>query len=199
MLSNIHFFAGEFDLAHEHAGLAINIAQQIGYMQSESLGVSTLGLLASIEDEDYQMGLDFGQRASQLAEMSNVTMSMYAHVAIALACCGLRRFERARDHLQRLADLTFFRQSLFRLGPIAALGSVFCYETGAYQKATRYLGTVLNGSHAYFGWAKKWQFLQRLNNDLRTQLDEATFSRMWDEGREMPLDDVAKQILHDMG
>jgi len=199
LLSNIYFYTGDFDAAKEQAALAINIAQQIGYMQSESMGVSTLGLLACIKNEDYEVGWEFGQRALQLAEMSNVTMTAYAHITIALANCALRRLDSTRDHLQRVTDIAYFNQSILRLGPVTAIGSVVSYETGAHHKATRYLSIVLNGTHEYLSWAKKWRLLHRINEDLQKQIDTATFEKLWEEGRQMPLDDAVEQTLQDLG
>ena len=196
--SNVHFYVGDFDLAHEHARLAIRLAQQIGYLQSESMGGSALALLACIEDEDYQSGLGASQRAFELAAMSNVTVGSYAHIASALACCGLGRFAAARDYLQKLDRMDFFSQSILRLGPIAALGSVFYYEMGDYQQALRYLSVVLTGTHAYFGWAKVWPLLARIRADLESQLDAASFDTLWEEGRQMPLKVAAEQILRDI-
>lgn len=193
------FSSGEFSEARDLAKRASTIGRNVGYVQSESLGVCALGLLASIADEEYEVGLEISTQGLHLANMSNVSIEPFAHSGIALASCGLHRMEEVHEQLQLLAVRSAIRRTFVHLGLFAAIWSVYCYEREAYQKSTRHLSFVIDGGYKTFGWAKKWPLMQRIKEDLQTGLAEASFNTLWEEGRRMSADSALTQILRDIG
>lgn len=197
MLSQVLFSTGAFSEARDLASLASNMARDIGYMQSESLGVCTLGLLASVADEEYEAGLEISHRALQLASRSNVTIESVAHSAIALALCGLGRVETVSGQVRQLTERLAFRRSIFHTGLLAAIWSVYCCETAAYQKSTRFLSFLSSERYETFGWTATCSLLRSVSADLQARLDETTFDTLWEEGRRMPVDEAWAEILAD--
>jgi predicted ATPase/DNA-binding CsgD family transcriptional regulator len=198
-LSLALFSSGEFSEARDLATRASTMGRNVGYVQSESLGVCALGLLASIVDEEYEIGFEISTQGLHLANMSNVSIEPFAHSGIALASCGLGRMEEVQAQLQQLAVRSAIRRTYVHLGLFAAIWSVYCYEREAYQKSTRHLSFVLNGGYKTFGWAKKWPLMQRIKEDLQTSLTEESFNTIWEEGRRMSADSTLTLILRDIG
>jgi len=199
MLSQVLFSTGAFSEARDLASLASNMARDIGYMQSESLGVCTLGLLASVADEEYEAGLEISHRALQLASRSNVTVEPASHSAIALALCGLGRVEAVWGQLRQLAERLAIRRNIFHIGLFAAIWSLYCYETAAYQKSTRFLSFLSSERYETFGWTATFSLLRDVRVDLQARLDETTFDTLWEEGRHMPVDEARAEILASLG
>jgi predicted ATPase/DNA-binding CsgD family transcriptional regulator len=199
ILCLVLFAAGEFSEARELATRASTLGRDVGYVQSESLGVSGLGMLASVADEEYEAGLEIGKQASQLARNSNTALEPFAHSAIALAACGLRRVEKVQVQVYYLAARFEIHKSIFHVGLWAAIWTLYCYETGEPRKATLFLSFIANSPYETFGWARAWHPLVRIEEELRGAMDEAAFRSLWEEGSQMSVEAAVNQILHDLG
>ena len=198
MLSLIYIWGGQFIDARRHATIATSMGQEVGYVQSECLGVTAFGLLACIEDEDYKFGLEMCQQGLRLARLSNMALSPNARFGILLAQCGLGRIDGIAEGLQMIFDNPSAANRIPHLGLACAIWSVYCHQIENYQGSIPFLSFVLNASYKTFGWTKRWELLERIQHDLQSRFDETTFNRLWEEGRHLTHDITVQKLLNDI-
>lgn len=195
MASIVYTWGGELDEAYAFAQRATTLGQDIGFVQSQTLGLSALAFLTIIVDEDYTMGLQMSKEALKLASISNQTLAVFAQMGISLALCGLQQFEKAQIYINRTVDTLRTLKNIPVFGMLASYWCIYCYETNRYQDAVRFLGFVRYGDKVTFTWANHWQLLSQVQEQLQTKLDKATFDTLREEGRQMSLEQVIVKIV----
>ena len=187
----VFFFQGDFAQAREAADEAIKIGTPIGMRTALGWALSTLGLLASM-NEDYAEGRQLCQQAATIDNF--VDIGKYAAWGLAIAACGYRDFETAYTHLEEA--LWYLTNILGTVGDIASLPvvAIICAHQDQPVRAVELLALALTHPVGASGWMEKWPLLERLQADLEHRLGPEAYSAAWENGKRLNIDSVIDEL-----
>ncbi len=188
----VYFPQGDFVKAQMAAKEGMRIGRDTGFLNAVGFGLTTLGLLASME-ENYEQGQILCQQAATSTSVAWVIrMSAWGS---AIAACGLGDYQTVKTSFPlALAHLIHMFGSVGILGSLP-IATILLAQRGDQIRATELLALAFTHRISTSGWIKKWPLLNRLYLQLEQSLGYEAFTKAWERGKLLDLNDVSAELL----
>jgi predicted ATPase/DNA-binding XRE family transcriptional regulator len=155
------------------------------------------GLLAGLH-EDYDACYQYHQQILALNWGYFSFETSWEQIGLCLAACGLNYLPAARQHLQRVLEISL----IYQWPPNAAKGLTFAAiiaaKSGKPERATELLALVLHHPLSPKGWLGQWPLITRLRAELEATLTPEGFQATWRRGATLDLLATAQEQLAEL-
>ena len=183
---------GEIEQARAYVEAHFHRPNGLGYFTS---GAFALGIIACIEENYAQ--------CPQLCELlrSNVhdspDWSAWIDCVLALAACGLGKYEVARHHvLITLRYFTRYVRSPWMLLNCTLVAAFLLDAAGEKRQAVELLGLFFTHPGAAPAWKHRSPLGARLCQKLEAELGTETYDAAWTRGQSLDLLTICNRLLH---
>ncbi len=188
----VYFYLGDFVRARAAAERAIQLGAAIGFENPASWALTTLGLLASME-ESYEEGRSYCQQAASTSGIA-WTKNLAAW-GMSVADCGQGDYQAAKEHLLTAARFTTIYHGLPGIVAVIGIGAVLLAHEGDSTHAVECLALAFTHPVRASGWLEKWALLTRLLESLKAVLGFDAYSAAWERGRLLDAEAVAAELV----
>ncbi len=187
-----YFVQGDFTNARFTAEEAIKIGTVLNFSNPIGFGLTTLGLVASME-ENYREAERLCQQAALTAPITWITST--AAWGSAIAACGLRDYQAVGEYFP--TALRFHVHMLNQVGLIISLpiAVILAAHTGDPVHAVELLALALTHPMHACSWMEKWPLLARLRLQLEQTLGHEAYAAAWERGKQLDADEVAAELM----
>jgi hypothetical protein len=156
-----------------------------------------LGFLAGLH-EDYVVCHQFFQEIGALNKPYFPFTTSWEHMGLCMAACGLDDLPAARQHMQRVLEISL----LYQWPPNAAKGLAFAAiiaaKSGQAERATELFALVLHHPLSPKGWLTQWPLIKRLRAEVEATLTPGRFQGIWQRGATLDLLATAHEQLAEL-
>ena len=186
------FLKGDLRALDEAAEMTVAAARNIPEVQLVALSHVLSGLSAVVK-EDYRRGK---QCTEAHISHFNIFISLYAHMAYAMACCGSGDYETARRVNREFVALKWEWKDSASVASMLALEAIPLAQEGQTRRAVELLALAFTYPQTVGGWLEQWLLLNRLRLQLRSELGDTAYELAWRAGKSLQLDAVVESILN---
>jgi predicted ATPase/DNA-binding CsgD family transcriptional regulator len=199
-LGGMALFQGDLTAATQQFKKAFSLAQELKDKSGMMMASNFIGGIA-VSNQDYVRGEEILQMCLKLGkETGSITYQLASNRFLAYIMIHQLKLMRAREYLLKylsMAEQTSGYEYDLRCF-IACMAGV-AQGTGKFVTAARFLGAVEAQFESFFKPLDRWDQAEFdwIVGQVYSQLDEATFTSAWAEGRGLTLDqaiDEARQI-----
>jgi predicted ATPase/DNA-binding XRE family transcriptional regulator len=191
------FNRGDLDRAGALAEEVQRAAFEIGDAESKHRSLALLGFLAGLH-EDYVVCDQFFQEIGALNKPYFPFTTSWEHMGLCMAACGLDDLPAARQHMQRVLEISL----LYQWPPNAAKGLAFAAiiaaKSGQAERATELFALVLHHPLSPKGWLTQWPLITRLRAEVEATLTPGRFQAIWQRGATLDLLATAHEQLAEL-
>lgn len=195
-LAEMAAFKGDLEEARMLTEEMRDLADETSNLDGKMLSAGLLALLHCVVDENYAAGAALAQENYALSqEPFFKTNELGARWGKALVACGTGDYEAVRLSYE---DLCWERYD--DPGPATiclALEAAVRAHAGSLEDAAELLGLAYHQPSWVSGWLHRWQYVERLQADMRNQLGDAAFQAAWERGSRLDLETTMRSILGD--
>ncbi len=188
----IYFVAGQFDKARRFSEQALQIANDINVLDAAGWALTTLGLLACVE-EDYIRGQDLCQQAAAGKVLAYI--SGFAALGLSMASLGMEDYETASQHLATALNYAVVKQNRVWMIACLAVGALLVAQRGQKERAIELLALSLTHPIRASGWMARWPLLNRLRASLENDWGSDTYAAVWARGKSLKLENTVTVLL----
>lgn len=191
-LSVLDFQRADFQSARTQAEEANAIVNNMGtsLMIKEWSAPVVLSLLASL-DENYAQSWQLCEQAIQWSRV----VTGFSHEGFAIAACGLGEYVTVKEHFLIALKMDAPIHHLLGLTYLLPVAAILLARQGQQEQAVEVLALAFTHPASAKVWMEQWPLLQRLQDDLRTNLTSAVFEAAWEQGAKSDLETVALNLL----
>jgi hypothetical protein len=164
------------------------------YLETKALLLSTLSLLASVADEDYERARQFARESYTFFERSG-SMRRYdeCRLSFAIAAISSNDDSAAQEHL----GAAFIDNSppTWWIVMGVCLRAILLAHDGDMKRAVALLALVFSQGEHLTGWMKKWDLLAQVNATLEHELGAEAYRTAWEYGMTLDLNTVLEEML----
>ncbi len=185
------FSQGDFETARAHVQICIN--ESVNVFENDLIKnhpLILLSLMASITDEDYEIGLQLADYV--LTHTRHPVTKAFATLAMAFALFGQGEYDAARANWHSWLARGGARQTL-QLNMVALLLA----RTGRYAAAAEILGCVANYP-AMLGWRDRWALAQTVLTEIQTQLGQTAYHAAFERGQQQELATMLAKLREEL-
>jgi predicted ATPase/DNA-binding CsgD family transcriptional regulator len=190
---SVYFNQGNFIKADACAREAIRIGTKINFSNPIGFGLTTLGLIASIE-EDYPKAKTLCQQAA--ASTSFTWIIGLAAWGSALAACGLGDYQAVSEFLPDAIKHLIYIFGYVGTVDCLPIAAILLAQEGEPIRAVELLALAYSHPALTGGWIEKWSLLTRICTQLEETLGNRVYAAAWERGMRLDLDEVATELMH---
>jgi len=185
----------------DHAGLLAEqlrrAASEIGDAESKHRSLGLLGFLAGMREE-YPACRQLFQQMCLLNFPYFPFTTSWEQIGLCLAACGLDDLPSARQHLQRVLEISLIHQWPPNAAKGLTFAAIIAAKSGRPEQATELLGLVFHHPLSPKGWLEQWPLITRLRAELEVTLTPERFQAAWQRGATLDLFATAKEQLAEL-
>jgi predicted ATPase/DNA-binding CsgD family transcriptional regulator len=195
LLALCDFCDGDYTSCREYAERSWMIIEDINMLIFQPYNLTLLILLACLR-EDYAEGV----RLKEMEERHNTnTMGFQLlYWALAAVSCGVGSLADARAAIQNALELT--------APNVHAAATIWIVPCAAYTlaatdpaSALELLAWVFTHPNASLKWARQWQLISRLRNQLHAMMDHDIYQTHWERGKALTFERIASYLHQEFG
>jgi predicted ATPase len=191
------FNRGNLDRVESLAEELQRAAVAIGDAESKHRALGLLGFLAGVREEYAACHQSFQQMCNLNLPYFPFTTS-WEQIGLCLAACGLDDLSAARQHLQRVLEISLIHQWPPNAAKGLTFAAIIAAKSGQPERATELLGLVLHHPLSPKGWLGQWPLITRLRAELAATLTPERFQVAWQRGKTLDLFAIAKEQLAEL-
>jgi predicted ATPase/DNA-binding CsgD family transcriptional regulator len=188
----IYFVPGKFDKARSYCEQALKIAKEINVLDAAGWAVSTLGLLACMEEE-YVQAKHLCQQAADVNVL--VDICDYAALGLSISAIGLGDYETASSLLAKTLNYVATKQNRVWMIACLPVAALIVAQRGLSDRAVELLALAFTHPIAAAGWMAKWRLLNYLRASLENDLGTETYAAAWTRGKSLKLENTITVLL----
>jgi predicted ATPase/DNA-binding XRE family transcriptional regulator len=191
------FNHGDLDRAGSLAEELQRAAVAIGDAESKHRSLGFLGFLAGMREEYLACHQLFQQMHLLNFPYFPFTTS-WEQIGLCLAACGLGDLPAARQHLQRVLEISLIHQWPPNAAKGLTFAAIIAAKSGQAERATELLALVFHHPLSPKGWLGQWPLITRLRAELEARLTEERFQAAWQRGATLDLFAAAQEQLGEL-
>jgi predicted ATPase/DNA-binding XRE family transcriptional regulator len=191
------FNRGDLDRAGSLAKQLRRAAVEIGDAESKHRSLGLLGFLAGMREE-YPACRQFFQQMCLLNYPYFPFTTSWEQMGLCLAACGLDDLPAARQHLQKVLEISLIHQWPPNAAKGLTFAAIIAAKSGKSERATELLALVFHHPLSPKGWLEQWPLITRLRADLEARLTPEGFQAVWKRGETLDLLATAKEQLAEL-
>jgi hypothetical protein len=173
------------------------VSLNINNPESKHRSLHLFGLLAGLR-EDYAACHQYYQQILSLNWPYFPFTISWEQIGLCLAACGLDDLPAARQHLQRVLEISL----IYQWPPNAAKGMTFAAiiaaKSGKSERATELFALVFHHPLSPKGWLGQWPLITCLRAELEIALTPECFQAAWQRGATLDLLATAQEQLAEL-
>jgi predicted ATPase/DNA-binding XRE family transcriptional regulator len=188
------FNRGDLETLQTLAAEVQRAAIAIGDPENKHRSWAMLGFLAGMQ-EDYDECRQFFQQMCGLNYPYFPFATSWEQIGLCLAACGLGDLPAARQHLQKVLEISVIHQWPPNAAKGLTFAAIIAAKSGKSEQATELLGLVFHHPLSPKGWLGQWPLITRLRAELEATLTAERFQAVWQRGATLDLLATAKAQL----
>jgi tetratricopeptide (TPR) repeat protein len=186
------FNHGDQDRAGSLAEQLQRATVELGDAESKHRSLGLLGFLAGMR-EDYPACRQSFQQMCLLNFPYFPFTTSWEQIGLCLAACGLDDLPAARQHLQKVLEISLIHQWPPNAAKGLTFAAIIAAKSGKSERATELLALVFHHPLSPKGWLEQWPLITRLRAELEARLTPERFQAVWQRGETLELLATAKQ------
>jgi len=167
-------------------------AVELGDAESKHRSLGLLGFLAGMREEYPACRQSFQQMCLLNFPYFPFTTS-WEQMGLCLAACGLDDLPAARQHLQKVLEMSLIHQWPPNAAKGLTFAAIIAAKSGKSERATELFGLVFHHPLSPKGWLGQWPLITRLRAELEAMLTPECFQAAWQRGETLDLLATAKE------
>jgi len=198
------FNRGDLDRVQKLADEVQKLADEV---QSAAVAISDpeskhrllglLGFLAGMREE-YSACHQFFQQMCLLNFPYFPFTTSWEQIGLCLAACGLDDLPAARQHLQKVLEISLIHQWPPNAAKGLTFAAIIAAQSGHPERATELLGLVFHHPLSPKGWLAQWPLITRLRAELAAMLPQDRFAAAWAQGTQSDLMTTAAVVVAEL-
>ncbi len=196
LLSWSSLVQGDFGRAHELADAVISKTMFDVAPQDAASGLALAGILAGMKnDYDYCQQLCDASLYLIAEGHKDPVNSTLAHLGIAVAACGLDDYPAARYHIRSALSFASALNVPAFLTLCLPVATVVLAHEVELEMTIEVLALAFTHRASTPSWVEQWSLLTNLQHDLRAELGEDEYQRLWNRGKTLDLDTITGNLI----
>jgi transcriptional regulator with XRE-family HTH domain len=188
---------GDLDTARALAEEVQAVTLNINDPESKHRSLQLFGLLAGLH-EDYDACYQYHQQIHSLNRSYFPFTTSWESMGLCMAACGLNDMSAARQHLQRVLEISVIHQWPPNAAKGLTFAAIIAAKSGKSERATELLALVFHHPLSPKGWLEQWPLITRLRAELEATLTPERFQAAWQRGETLDLLATAKEQLAEL-
>lgn len=185
---------GNLAETREIAQEILECAQSANNLEGILSASGILSILASVEREDYQSGMELARRSQETQGRSFVGhIDPHVHAGLSFAACGLGDFVMMRHNASYLFRGSYTEPSSGSTALVLE-AAARCHE-GDLTSAIELLALTEQLADYGRGWMAHWAYLTRLRADLKSRLAPDLYAEAWERGMRLDVETTIRGIV----
>jgi predicted ATPase/DNA-binding CsgD family transcriptional regulator len=194
-LGSFELYKGNFVQAREYFEQALTIANQTNYQDAKAQALALMGILESLQNEDYSLGWDLCLKAKEIT--FNEELIFLANLGICLAAWGMEDHMSLQKHTCDNLNWAIKANSpAYMLFSITVAGACL-HNMREDELAVQLFSLGHQHPLSFTGWQDHSMLIQRNLGDLENLLGKKRFAQNWQVGATRDLLQTA-EILQKM-
>lgn len=192
LLADIVFLQGDFDLAQEESVKALAAYTTTRQNRIKEFSLMKLGMVACM-DGNFRQAMDYYEQA--LGTNPVPRHLYYFNWLLGLAACGLDDYPRA---IKANHDALTISVQIGAVGRVTwCLPAIVMIEmhNSNTMAAVQFLSLAFNHPKSATGWLEKWSLMGELKDQLKEELGEVKYEKVWEESKNLDLVQVVSGWL----
>ncbi len=184
---------GQFKEAREIAQEILDLSRRVNHLEGELSALGILSALACLVEEDYEAGMELAQQSQAIGERSFLAyIDPLTQAGFSFAACGLGDFAAVRGNHKNLFWKPHDDPTAGSI--VLALEAAARYHEGNPVGAVELLALAQQIPDHCKNWMERWEYLNRIQADLKNRLDSDTYAQAWERGSKLDMDVTIYQI-----
>jgi serine/threonine protein kinase/tetratricopeptide (TPR) repeat protein len=186
------FHLGKLDSSEIQLLEGIDISSRMNFTLNHAATYSYLSLIMSIRGQ-YDTSLYYIEKAFTMQSSSYVSWKHRTYLSRAIYAISVQDFEQAK--LDVLTAITSPIKAAGSSTMILAISAFVLHHNQNDEYAIELLGRAYSEHPSQTGWMHKWDLLDQLQADLKSQLGDEAYDDAWERGKSLDLETVIQDLI----